>query len=187
MADKETKRHGALKRFLFFLKFLEIRLRFVLILIITALVVGYWDHIQNYYERWQRERSADQHAGHTEAVESEFEYYCGMHPFVVRDRQGKCPICGMDLTQRKKGEATALPEGTLARVQVSPERVMQAGVQVEPAVYRLLSRKVESYGAVSIPPWAFSPTRFCRRPSIRRRWLRSGTATACRATSLPRP
>ncbi|MDX9973673.1 MAG: efflux RND transporter periplasmic adaptor subunit [FCB group bacterium] len=149
MAEKETRVHGIFRRFLFFLKFLEIRLRFVLILIVTALVVGYWDHIQNYYERWQRERSAE-HSGHTEAVASEHEYYCGMHPFVVRDRPGKCPICGMDLTQRKKGEAAALPEGTLARVQVSPERVMEAGVRVEPAVYRLLSRKVESYGAVEV-------------------------------------
>jgi RND family efflux transporter MFP subunit len=150
MAESETKKHGILRRFLFFLRFLEIRLRFVAILVITALVVGYWDHIQNYYERWQRERAAAEHPQHTEAVASEYEYYCGMHPFVVRDRPGKCPICGMDLTRRKKGEAAALPEGTVARVQVSPERVMQAGVQVEPAVYRLLSRKVESYGAVEV-------------------------------------
>lgn len=145
--EKKTKR-GVLKRVLFILKFLEIRLRFVAILVITALVVGYWDHIENYYERWQRNRAAGEHAGHAGAVESAYEYYCGMHPFVVRDRPGKCPICGMDLTRRKKGEAQALPEGTLARVQSSPERVMQAGVQVEPALYRLLVRRVESYGVI---------------------------------------
>jgi RND family efflux transporter MFP subunit len=118
------------------------------ILIITALVVGYWDHIQNYYERWQRERAEAGHEGHAAEAESEYEYFCGMHPFVVRDRPGKCPICGMDLTQRKKGEAVSLPEGTLARVQSSPDRVMQAGVRTEPVLYRLLSRTVRSYGII---------------------------------------
>lgn len=143
--------HGILRRFLFFLRFLEIRLRFVAILVITALVVGYWDHLQNYYERWQRERQAREHAGHDAAsTTSDVEYFCGMHPFVVRDRPGKCPICGMDLTMRKKGEAVALPEGVIARVQVSPERVMQAGVQVEPVLYRLLSRSVQSYGVIEV-------------------------------------
>ena len=39
---------------LFFLKVLEIRLRFVAILVITALAVGYWDNIVNYWERWTR-------------------------------------------------------------------------------------------------------------------------------------
>src|SRR5512146_2404689 len=109
--------HGFLKKLIFFLKFLEIRLRFVFILIITALLVGYWDNIQNYWERWQRNRAA----GHEQAagpVESEFEFFCPMHPFVIRDHNGKCPICGMDLVQRRKGAPAELPAGTLARVQV---------------------------------------------------------------------
>lgn len=138
------------RKLVFTLKFLEIRLRFVAILVITALAVGYWDHIENYYERWQRQRMAAEHAGDTEVAESEFEYYCGMHPFVVRDRPGKCPVCGMDLTRRRKGEVAELPEGTVARVQVSPERVLQAGVQVEPVLYRLLARRVDSYGIIEV-------------------------------------
>lgn len=148
MSESETTQTSLLRRILFALKFIEIRLRFVMILVLTALVVGYWDHIQNYYERWQREHGQGEHAGHVEEAASEFEYYCGMHPFVVRDRTGKCPICGMDLVQRKKGAPTTLPEGVLARVQASPERIMQAGVQVEPVLYRLLSRTVRSYGIV---------------------------------------
>lgn len=148
-----------MKRFLFFIKFLEIRLRFVAILVVTALVVGYWDNIQNYYERWQRNRAAQtqtspghEHAASAPATaaESQYEYTCAMHPFVVREQPGKCPICGMDLIKRKKGTQANLPEGTLARVQISPERVMQAGIQVEPIGYRLLSRTVRSYGVVEL-------------------------------------
>ncbi len=152
MKTENDHNHGIARKILFFLKFLEIRLRFVLILLITALVVGYWDNIQNYYERWQRNRATPAghaHEGETAAqIQSEFEYTCAMHPFVVRDHPGKCPICGMDLIKRKKGAQVQLPEGTLARVQVSPERIMQAGVQIEPVAYRLLMRAVRTYGVI---------------------------------------
>jgi len=152
MPNPPPSNHGIGRKILFFLKFLEIRLRFVLILLVTALVVGYWDNIQNYYERWERNRQAQTSHGHGggphSEADAEFEYYCAMHPFVVRNHPGKCPICGMDLVKRKKGAPLTLPEGTLARVQVSPERIMQAGVEVEPVAYRLLTRTVRTYGAV---------------------------------------
>src|SRR5258706_14434270 len=131
------------KKFLFFLKFLEIRLRFVAVLLVTALVGGYWDTIQNYYERWTRSPEKDQ-----KQASSDTEFFCPMHPFVVRDTFGKCPICSMDLVLRKKGAVVKLPAGVLTRVQVSPERIMQAGVQVEPVAYRLLSRTIRAYGVV---------------------------------------
>jgi membrane fusion protein, copper/silver efflux system len=30
------------------------------------------------------------------------EYYCPMHPSVVKAEPGKCPICGMNLVKRAK-------------------------------------------------------------------------------------
>ena len=157
MNNRTPEKVSILKRIFFFIKLLEVRLRFIVILLITALVVGYWDYIQNYYERWQRGHQArtgvakiSSKEGLSETAEGEFEYFCPMHPFVVRDHTGKCPICGMDLVQRKKGVPTEMPEGTLARVQVSPERVMQAGVQIEPVSYRLLTRTIRSYGAIEL-------------------------------------
>ena len=143
-SEPSSAPNSGFKKCLFFLKFLEIRLRFVAILLITALVVGYWDTIQNYYLRWTRSGPAkdEKHAS------SDSEFFCPMHPFVVRDTFGKCPICSMDLVLRKKGAAVKLPEGVLTRVQVSPERIMQAGVQVESVAYRLLARTIRSYGVV---------------------------------------
>jgi RND family efflux transporter MFP subunit len=43
---------------------------------------------------WYRSR-AGAHAAHTDA-----EYFCPMHPTIVRDKPGECPICGMKLEKR---------------------------------------------------------------------------------------
>ncbi|MDT8440964.1 MAG: efflux RND transporter periplasmic adaptor subunit [Desulfuromonadales bacterium] len=49
------------------------------------------------------------HAGHDHAApaaagDSEpTQFTCGMHPMIISDEPGQCPICGMDLTPVKKG------------------------------------------------------------------------------------
>ena len=48
----------------------------------------------------------------------------------------KCPICGMPLSIRKKGEAAPLPAGITGRVQLSPERIQLAGIKTVPVEYR---------------------------------------------------
>ncbi len=35
------------------------------------------------------------------------QYTCSMHPFIIRDEPGQCPICGMDLTPVKPGAGPA--------------------------------------------------------------------------------
>jgi Cu(I)/Ag(I) efflux system membrane fusion protein len=122
------------------------RLRFFLILAAIGLVVGYWDTLSGYYEKWTRPLR-----GQVEAAASDTEYYCPMHPFIVRDnRKEKCPICHMDLAKRKKGsgETEPLPPGTVSRVQLSPYRVVLAGVRTTEVQYRPLSKEMTTFGSV---------------------------------------
>lgn len=48
---------------------------------------------------WREAGTAEEETGH---VHQSQLYTCGMHPNVVQDAPGTCPICGMDLTLVKK-------------------------------------------------------------------------------------
>ena len=132
------------------LEVVEVRLRFIAILVATALVIGYWDTIKNYWDKWTRPPSAA-----AAQVNTDSEYYCPMHPQVVRaglEPNGevpKCPICGMPLSLRKKGETPPLPPGVTARVQLSPERIQLAGVETTEVAYRPLARQTVTVGNVA--------------------------------------
>jgi len=42
------------------------------------------------------------------------QYTCGMHPFVIQDEPGLCPICGMALTPLKAGTGGSQPQAATA-------------------------------------------------------------------------
>ncbi|MBI3098988.1 MAG: efflux RND transporter periplasmic adaptor subunit [Planctomycetes bacterium] len=123
---------------------LMVRLRFIFVFIVVGLIVGNWGYIMNTMDRWTRpEKGAD-------LVESEFEWFCPMHPSVIRkDASEKCPICGMPLSRRKRGEKTELDPGILSRLQLSPFRIRQAGLATEEVGYRTLVREVRTVGSIA--------------------------------------
>src|SRR5215208_5171411 len=121
------------QKFRMVVKVVELRLRFIALMAATGLVFAYWDTLWNHYEKWTRP------AGESRASASDVEYFCPMHPTVIQAEPGSCPICGMPLSKRKKGEKETLPEGVLARVSLAPYRVAQAGVQTSEVGYAPLS------------------------------------------------
>src|SRR6185503_6760430 len=76
------------------------------------------------------------------------EYFCPMHPEVVRQQAGQCPKCGMPLVKRKRGEEIRLPQDVLARVQLTPQRIALAHVGTSPVEYRQLVRETEAMGVL---------------------------------------
>jgi len=121
------------------------RLRFVAILAVIGIVIVKWDVMKAHYERWTRP------ADSIIAADSDTEYFCPMHPAIIRDNnKEKCPICFMPLSKRKKGEASdaPLPPGTVSRVQLSPYRVVLAGVRTAPVGYVTLAKEITTVGTV---------------------------------------
>jgi Cu(I)/Ag(I) efflux system membrane fusion protein len=129
---------------------IELRLRFVAVLVVAGLIVGYWDTLQNYWDHWTRPTAAA-----SGALDDGMEFYCPMDPHIVRDRLEpsgavpKCPICGMPLSKRKKGEPLKLPPGVVGRVQLSPDRVRLAGIRTEEAQIQPLTRDIRTVGVVA--------------------------------------
>ena len=121
------------------------RLRFVGVLALIGIVITQWDWLAAEYDKWTRPAVAD--AG----PRGDVEWFCPMHPAVVRDNpKDKCPICFMPLSKRRKGDATseALPAGVVNRVQLSPYRVVLAGVQTSTVEYQALTKEIQAIGYV---------------------------------------
>ncbi len=59
------------------------------------------------------------HAGSDNAAKTADMYTCGMHPFILSDKPGNCPICGMTLTKiegpEAPGGATVVPSTPAAK------------------------------------------------------------------------
>lgn len=127
-------------------KVIELRLRFIAVLAATALGFAYWDTLWNMYETWRLPQSGAPVA----AAASDTEYFCPMHPSVIQAQPGKCPICAMPLSKRKKGEKAVLPPGVTARVELSPTRIAQGRVQTVEASYAPVSQIITTIGAVEV-------------------------------------
>ncbi len=73
-------------------------------------------------------------------------YTCGMHPDVIQDEPGTCPICAMDLTPMK-AIGSASSSGT---IEIDPVTLQNIGVTTTAAVERDLSVELRSNGIVTI-------------------------------------
>ncbi|HQL53252.1 MAG TPA: efflux RND transporter periplasmic adaptor subunit [Phycisphaerae bacterium] len=140
---KAAAQPSRLRRAWWLLELVQVRLRFIFLMAIVGLVVGYWENITNHVDRWLRPAQAPDLV-----AAAEVEYFCPMHPAVIRAEPGSCPICGMPLSKRPKGEHVPLPEGVLARTQLTPLKVRMGRIASTPVEYRLLSREIRTVGVV---------------------------------------
>jgi Cu(I)/Ag(I) efflux system membrane fusion protein len=123
-------------------RIVELRVRFIALIAMTGLVFGYWDTIENHVAKWARPPRVRSISG------AGREFYCPMHPTVVRDESANCPSCGMPLSKRVKAEKSSFPNGIGARVALAPFRVAQAGIRTVEVGYAPLVETVSTVGRV---------------------------------------
>lgn len=76
-------------------------------------------------------------------------YTCPMHPTVISDRPGSCPVCGMDLVRKARaGEELKITE-ELSRLMKSPDEVVVASVKTIKGEYKAVPVAVEAPGIVT--------------------------------------
>jgi len=85
------------------------------------------------------------HAGEGAGGGKGVKYSCGMHPMVIVDEPGTCPICGMDLTPVGANSPAA---GSL-KIHVDAVTSQRMGIRTAVAENRELSRRIHTVGLVA--------------------------------------
>lgn len=100
--------------------------------------------------------------GHEDHEHPEEVWTCPMHPFVVSDRFGACPVCGMDLVLRTSSTGMDPAElAAIGRVAVSPVERVLANIATVPIGRADLTVDIRAFGRLvydettfaTIPAW----------------------------------
>ena len=80
-------------------------------------------------------------------------YTCPMHPQVIQDHPGTCPICGMELVPKVEDTAAAdaTLQQTVANVRLSPTQAVLADVQPVRPSREVMALKIPAIGEVQVP------------------------------------
>lgn len=90
--------------------------------------------------------ACNKNGAHTEHADT---YTCPMHPTVIQDRPGTCPVCGMDLVRKARpGEAVEITED-LARLIKSPNETVVASIRTIKGEYKTMPVHIEAQGIVT--------------------------------------
>ena len=131
---------------------------FVLVALVTGGLIG------GVITAWQMDGAGEAHSSHAASAAADTSapssgamsglaayddngdgvvYQGGMHPDVVQDEPGSCPICGMQLTPVQVGGSGATQEGA---VRVSSATLQNIGVRTTKATVEPLSRRIRTTG-----------------------------------------
>ena len=77
-------------------------------------------------------------------------YTCPMHPFIVKDKPGVCPICNMNLVKKVEGAAADGKDlDTISQVALSTTQMVMANVATVAVAEKPLAKEVNATGIVA--------------------------------------
>lgn len=105
----------------------------ILFIAIAAAAAGYWGGLH---------RAATTHEPEPIAAPAAAAYVCPMHPHIVQDHPGTCPICGMDLVAAE--QAADAP----SQIHVDVATQQKLGVRLAAAETAMLSQDIATHGTL---------------------------------------
>ncbi len=121
----------------------------LVILIISVSVAGGWLYKNGWFK--------DDGDGHSKLEHKVQLWTCSMHPFIIKDKPGTCPICGMELIKKIDDSAVAgtaqTPEQKqqaemLGHVSMSANQRIMANVATVEAEQQTLDKEINAVGIV---------------------------------------
>ena len=87
---------------------------------------------------------------HAPSVEAKTRYTCPMHPTIVSDHPGDCPICGMALVKAGEASGGASPVEGLATVTIDPQRQQLIGLRTAEVTSGPVGASWKTVGKVAV-------------------------------------
>lgn len=115
----------------------------VLLALLATAALGHGAHAATPHAH----ETADPHAAHRDEAAKKQLYTCGMHPQVIRDRPGNCPICGMELVPLATEPTTGA--GGTGAITIDPAIVQNMGVRTATVTEGPLRRTVRANGVLA--------------------------------------
>ncbi len=84
-------------------------------------------------------------------------YSCGMHPEVINEGPGTCPICGMDLTPVHRSAAAETSQPAKGLVVIDPIVVQNMGVRLARVKKGPIFRHVRTLGEIEVVDVTIDP------------------------------
>ncbi len=118
-----------------------------LTILTLLIVVGGW-----LYKSGRLQKLAGWHKGDGSArqqTDAKVQYTCPMHPFIVTDKPGSCPICGMTLVKKvQAAQASTKEMQGIQQVSLSPTQMVMANVATQKADRTVLVKVIDAVGIV---------------------------------------
>jgi len=76
-------------------------------------------------------------------------YTCGMHPWIIQDHPGNCPICGMKLEPVHKTANAAAPSAVSSAITIDPATIQMMNVQTTEITRGPLRRTIRTVGTIN--------------------------------------
>jgi Cu(I)/Ag(I) efflux system membrane fusion protein len=94
---------------------------------------------------WQNQHSVK--ATTQKTIQQRQLYTCSMHPFIIREKPGVCPICGMELIKKIDTGSSDQPAG-VDHLSLSPNQRVMANVATVEATMETLNKEINAVGIV---------------------------------------
>lgn len=118
-----------------------------LTILTLAIVVGSW-----LYRSGRFQKLAGWHKGDDtvkQQTDAKVLYTCPMHPFIIKDNPGSCPICGMTLVKKiQAAQASTQEMKSIDQVSLSPTQMVMANVATTEAKAMPLNKEISAVGIV---------------------------------------